>query len=102
MPCTKCQSCVRKNNIAYCKCGTCNLCHIGFVCPNQQTWWSERGNPIVQADFVAGQSHGGSGTPLPTCSCKLCFNNRCLKYINNEPIMYYHCGNRCRFGKCKH
>jgi len=102
MPCTNCQRCVRKHNIAYCKCGTCHICHIGYICPNGQTWWSERGDPKVQANFSIGQSHGGSGYPIPSCACKLCYKDRFIKNINNEVKIFSHCGDTCRFGKCKH
>jgi len=102
MPCSNCNRCVIKDNIAYCKCGNCNICHIGYVCPNEKTLWSERCNPIVQADFIIGQSNRCSRTPLPSCSCKLCFKDRFVKIINNEIHLFSHCGDKCRFEKCKH
>ena len=100
--CTGCTRVSGHNCVAMCKCGQCNLCHTGFICKNQKTWWSELGDPKPQEQFDLRQSHGGAGCPIISCSCKTCFKPRASKITNGKLQIYSHCGDTCRHKKCTH
>jgi hypothetical protein len=102
MSCPTCRRVFGRKCVASCKCGDCNLCHGGYWCPNGKTWWSEVGDPESQAKLIPGQSHGGGGCPIISCSCIGCFKPRISKYSNNKFVILSHCGNTCRHNLCKH
>ena len=100
-----CPKCTRKSGskcVASCKCGCCNICHGGYMCPNGKTWWSELGDPTPQAKIIPGQSHGGGGCPIISCSCVGCFKPRCSKILDQKLKIFSHCGDTCRNHLCNH
>ena len=100
MPCSKCGKCVIRDTIAYCKCKSCNKCHMGSWCPNGKTWLHQLGTLGKQNINVLSQSHGSYGwIPAPKCKCKSYNKDSCEKTSGGY---YSHCGNTCCKGNCNH
>ena len=71
MPC-KCGKTVTSGKacgcrVRYCRCGYCNHCHVGGICPNGRTWYHQKGTPGVQKIRNHQQSHGGHSW-IPGCN----------------------------------
>ena len=74
MPCTKCNCSVKGGakrgcRVRYCRCGLCNHCHLGGLCPGWKFWYKQKreNKPNDHRERMEdGQSHGGHGF-IPGC-----------------------------------